>query len=158
MPDPNRDDFFGRVDWLQWIALTVFVALAALIITFIGAYATPLRAAPPAGSNYSDSATSQWFKGLVTQNDQGQDIGCCDQSDCRETKATIGADGVWTAESRLFPGENIRVPERSVLKQENPLMNAVLCETSGGYGPFRVTTSGGKTDFIYCFVPPPQGF
>lgn len=108
---------------------------------------------------YKDSATSAWFKGLqVYSTDSGQDVGCCDQSDCHETNA-VWQDGGWWAESRLYKGEWVRVPAANVVNQPNPTMNAVLCEARGGLPSFRqVTVPGGKDDWLYCFVPPPLGF
>lgn len=108
---------------------------------------------------YQDGATSAWFKGLrVDVPGANLKVSCCDQSDCRQTKAEW-MNGGWWAASRQYPGEWVRVPDANVVKEPNPLLNAVLCEAFGGRDEFKVlTVPSGKIDFLYCFVPPPQGF
>lgn len=118
----------------------------------------PVWAQDPTGK-YADTATSQWFQGLTTfSTDQGVNVGCCDQSDCRQTKAVF-MDGHWIADSVLHPGQKVIVPDQRVLKEPNPLMNAVLCEASGYTSEFEVNTiPEGRSDYVVCFVPPPQLF
>lgn len=107
---------------------------------------------------YPDGATSEWFKSLMVQIPNGPVASCCDQSDCRQTKA-IWQDGGWWAESRIYKGEWVRVPLGNVQNVPNPLENAIICEAYGGRQEFLIATvPSGKPDFVYCFVPQPQSF
>lgn len=107
---------------------------------------------------FNDQATENWFTSLTIANpDGGVDVGCCDQSDCRATKAEF-QDGHWVADSAQYPGEKVVVPDANVLKNEvSPIGAAVLCEAVGGLHDFRqLTVPSGDVDYVYCFVPPPQ--
>lgn len=117
------------------------------------------RYVQPADDKFTDPGTAQWFQSLTTFSaDQAKNVGCCDQSDCRQTKAVF-MDGHWVADSVLHPGQKVIVPDNRVLKEPNPLLNAVLCEASGYTSEFEVDTiPDGRADYVVCFVAPPLGF
>lgn len=115
-----------------------------------------------ASGPYTDGATAEWFRSLAVP---GVVINCCDQSDCHRVRSEWrgGQDGDWWAETVDYPGEWVKVPKDHIVKQANPLQDAVLCsvgeDAPRNYNPsFAVKTSGGHMDSIYCFVPPPNGF
>lgn len=105
------------------------VSLAALAAVLIALLIAPALAQQP--------SLSDWFKSL---RQPGSMVSCCDESDCKRTKARIGPDG-WEA---LTPaGDWIAIPEgRIVRPKSNPTGEPILC------------LSPGRT--IYCFVPPAE--
>lgn len=131
--------------------------LPAIAVSLAAALVLPGAAALAQGQ-YSDSATSQWFKSLgIAQLVPN----CCDQSDCHEVKAEWrgGTDGAWWAESRYWPDEWVKIPASHIVNTPNPLAHAVLCEVKDGRSDFiSRTVPSGFGDAVYCFVPPPDGF
>ncbi len=115
---------------MNLIARILFaVSLAALLAVFATLLIGPAGAADP--------AIEAWFKSL---KQPGSGMSCCDESDCKRTKARVGPDG-WEA---LTPaGDWISVPEdRIVRPKSNPTGEPILC-----LSPSRS---------IYCFVPPAE--
>ncbi len=95
-------------------------------------------AQPPLQVAQSSSDLSAWFKSL---RQPANGISCCDESDCRVTKARPTADG-WEAQ---LGARWVAIPEDKIIAgAEHPLTGqAVLCATPQGY--------------IYCFVIPRSG-
>ena len=79
-----------------------------------------------------------WYRSLVTADGKS----CCSMHDCAPAEARI-KEGRW--EVLIFPynadyARWVGVPDRAVLRRENPDGRPILCRTPNG--------------FIHCFVPP----
>ena len=80
-----------------------------------------------------------WYRSLTTADGKS----CCSMHDCAPAEARM-KEGRW--EVRIFPYNAdaprwFPVPDRAVLRRENPDGRPILCRTPNG--------------FIHCFVPPP---
>jgi len=106
--------------------------LLAATLALAGNVAASAR--PPLGAD-PDSPTGMWFRNLMRPD---TNTACCDASDCRRVESRMTPSG-WTAH---IGAAWIPVPPDRVLRQENPLGEAVAC-----YVPWLG---------IICFVPPAQ--
>ena len=79
-----------------------------------------------------------WLRSLTTPEGQS----CCDMRDCRPAEARL-IDGHWEVLVQPYegPARWSIVPDRAVLRRDNPDGRPILCRTPNG--------------FIRCFVPPP---
>jgi hypothetical protein len=73
-----------------------------------------------------------WYKTLVSPQ---SGVSCCNDKDCRPTRAFIGDDGAWRA---LLNGQWISVPREKVLNTKAPDGNSHICANEFG--------------MIFCFV------
>lgn len=64
------------------------------------------------------------------------DASCCDNRDCRLTRARMYEDERWEAEAS--PGRWIKIPPANVLRMKSPDGRSHLCEMNGA---------------VFCFVP-----
>lgn len=139
--------------------------LAAISFVVLIAASAAHAEAPP---GFSDPATKQWFNDLKVPH--YGDAGCCDQADCRRTKATI-IGAVWWAESRVFPEKWLPIPSARVLTYPSIFPEAIICEGDVTKyneprgadqwvqlydGPAGNPVTG--VTWLYCFVFPPQFF
>ena len=92
------------------------------------------EARPPPGAD-PDSPTGMWFRKLMRPD---TNTSCCDASDCRRVESRMTPSG-WAAH---IGSTWMAVPPDRVLRQENPVGEAVAC-----YLPWLG---------IICFVPPAQ--
>ena len=96
-------------------------------------------AAATAAAHEGTDPLAAWYRSLTTADGKS----CCSMRDCAPAEARM-EEGHW--EVWIFPynadhGRWARVPERAVLRRENPDGRPILCRTPNG--------------FIHCFVPPP---
>jgi hypothetical protein len=104
---------------------------AALIFPLLGG-------ASPAFAQDAQESLGAWFQSLRVP---GTPISCCDESDCKRTKARIGPAGY---EALTPDGHWISVPESAIIRgKPNLAREAVLC---------LVPPSA-----VYCFVPDTEG-
>lgn len=102
-----------------------------------------------AAAPYSDTPTSQWFKGLSSPYAHL----CCDQADCRRAASDF-RDGAWWARSNVVPDKWVRIREDQIVpKTVSIFPEAILCESDT---PWLSET--GFEPRVYCFVVPPIGF
>jgi hypothetical protein len=73
-----------------------------------------------------------WYKTLISPV---TGISCCDNKDCRPTRAYVDDEGAWRA---LLNGHWISVPREKVLKTMAPDGNSHICANDFG--------------MIFCFV------
>lgn len=84
-------------------------------------------------------SVADWYKSL-RQPISG--ISCCDESDCRPTRARMSDGGWWQAQTPS--GQWVDVPAaRVIMDKGHPSGAAVLCSAPSGH--------------VYCFVPPGAG-
>lgn len=112
---------------------------------------------------FADPQRAQWFDSL---KQPGSTAGCCNVTDCRQTKAEQKPDGNWRAILTDYRGERwIDVPPGKVLKR--PLSidgEAYICNTSGTAGGQQYFGSGEMANMppadgtVLCFIPPIPGF
>jgi hypothetical protein len=78
-----------------------------------------------------------WYRSLTTAEGKS----CCSMRDCAPAEARI-KDGGWEVLIQPYEGSArwVAVPDRTVLRRENPDGRPILCRTPNG--------------FIRCFVPP----
>ncbi len=85
----------------------------------------------------ADSLTS-WYRSLITADGKS----CCTMRDCAPAEARM-KEGHWEVLIRAYEVGDARwvaVPDRALLRRENPDGRPILCRTPNG--------------FIRCFVPP----
>jgi hypothetical protein len=79
-----------------------------------------------------------WYRSLTTADGKS----CCSMHDCAPAEARM-KEGRWEVLILPYDASNARwvaVPDRAVLRRENPDGRPILCRTPNG--------------FIHCFVPP----
>jgi hypothetical protein len=104
----------------------------ALLAALVGMTPSPAAAQDP------QESLGAWFQSLRVP---GTPISCCDESDCKRTKARIGPAGY---EAQTPDGHWISVPESAIIRgKPNLAREAVLC---------LVPPSA-----VYCFVPDTEG-
>lgn len=139
--------------------LGVSIVIAIAMVFFV--YPQTVRAQPPAGTTYSDPATSEWFKSLTVPGSGG---GCCDQADCHRTPAKF-VHGVWLALSKYGNDEWVVIPFYRVEPEPSIFKDAVLCENNhmnGDDEPSMTVHSDGTElpraawVWVYCFSQPPE--
>jgi len=113
---------FARLDVLS-IVLPLAIGLAGV----------------PAAAHEGEDALSAWLRSLTTADGKS----CCDMRDCRPAEARLTANGAWEVLIQPYEGPTrwSPVPERAVLRRDNPDGRPIVCRTPNG--------------FIRCFVPPP---
>ena len=96
-----------------------------------------LFAVPLALAHEGDDALSVWFRTLTTAEGQS----CCNMRDCAIAEARMTGDH-WEVLIVPYEGEPrwMSVPERALLRRDNPDGRPIVCRTPNG--------------FIRCFVPP----
>ena len=96
-------------------------------------------AAATATAHEDADPLSIWFRSLTTADGKS----CCSMHDCAPAEARM-QDGRWEVLIFSYNADSARwfpVPDRAVLRRENPDGRPILCRTPNG--------------FIHCFVPPP---
>ncbi|HUK10675.1 MAG TPA: hypothetical protein VLX09_22580 [Stellaceae bacterium] len=108
----------------------IWLCLAGVLLTW------PLHAAPPAGTD-PNSEIGRWFQSL--RNGKGEI--CCSVADCRRPYAWrhTTAHGYQVQEGKGAPW--LDVPPENILRQQNPLGDAVACIVGGR---------------VRCFLPPSE--
>jgi hypothetical protein len=144
--------------------------LAGLALTLLSA-----GVAWAEGPQFTDPATTAWFKSLEAP-DNGFQWLCCDQADCMRAASDyrtpdaieqdgrlVQPDGQWWAHSNrvdqwvpIDPKFITRDKDKHVVYSIFP--QAILCEGT----PETTVPEGGGVPVIrprvYCFSPPPTGF
>jgi hypothetical protein len=108
------------------------MAVACLAGTCLG------LAAGVAMSHDGADALAAWYRSLTTADGKS----CCSMHDCAPAEARM-KEGRWEVLIRPYEVGDARwfaVPDRAVLRRENPDGRPILCRTPNG--------------FIRCFVPP----
>ena len=79
-----------------------------------------------------------WYRSLTAADGKS----CCSMRDCAPAEARM-KEGGWEVLIQPYEGSArwVAVPDRAVLRRENPDGRPILCRTPNG--------------FIHCFVPPP---
>lgn len=90
------------------------------------------------------SGDGDWFRSL---KQPGTGVSCCDVSDCHQTDSRW-RDGGWEA---WVVDRWQRIPPERVLSQVSIYEKAVVCHSA-----FLRASDGAR--WVYCFVPPLQGF
>jgi hypothetical protein len=83
-------------------------------------------------------APAAWYRSLTTADGKS----CCSMHDCAPAEARM-KEGHWEVLIRAYEVADARwvvVPDRAVLRRENPDGRPILCRTPNG--------------FIRCFLPP----
>jgi len=83
-------------------------------------------------------ALASWYRSLTTADGKS----CCSMHDCAPAEARM-KEGRWEVLIQAWEVGDARwvaVPDRAVLRRENPDGRPILCRTPNG--------------FIRCFVPP----
>ncbi|MGE0424561.1 MAG: hypothetical protein AB7O88_20045 [Reyranellaceae bacterium] len=78
------------------------------------------------------AAHHEWYKTLISPQTGAS---CCNNEDCRPTRAYVDDDGAWHA---LLDGQWISVPREKVLNTKAPDGNSHICANQFG--------------MIFCFV------
>jgi|LNFM01.2.fsa_nt_gb hypothetical protein len=90
------------------------------------------------GAQEQQQSVRDWFQSLRVP---GTPISCCDESDCKRTKARLGHAGY---EAQTPDGRWISIPETSVIRgKPNLAHEPVLCLA--------------PPSAVYCFVPDNEG-
>ena len=92
---------------------------------------------PVALAHEGDGPLAAWYRSLT--NAEGKS--CCSMRDCSAAEARL-RDDHWEVLVAPYEGDPrwVRVPERAVLRRDNPDGRPIVCRTPNG--------------FIHCFVPP----
>ena len=95
-------------------------------------------AAGPATAHDGSEPLAAWYRSLT--NAEGKS--CCSSRDCAPTEARI-KEGRWEVFIQPYETSSlwVTVPDRALLRRDNPDGRPILCRTPNG--------------FIRCFVPPP---
>jgi len=90
-----------------------------------------------AEAHEGDDALAAWYRSLTTTEGKS----CCSERDCAVAEARL-KDDHWEVYIVPYEGDPkwVRVPERALLRRENPDGRPILCRTPNGY--------------IRCFIPP----
>ena len=113
------------------------------------AFAVWTSAASAQAPPFTDSPTSEWFKGLHSK----QSYNCCDQSDCKKAESDF-RDGQWLARSNATGTWVVILPDQIVQDTVSIFPEAILCES-----PYGSTNEAGQPiPIVFCFVRPPIGF
>jgi len=116
----------------------VFVVQRAVLSRFVAILLLASATTSTAEAQEPQQSLGEWFHSLRVP---GTPISCCDESDCKRTKARIGPAGY---EAQAPDGRWIAIPERSVIRGKPNLANEpVLCLA--------------PPSAVYCFVPDTEG-
>ena len=113
--------------WLTWATMAAIIVAGLL---WLG-----LATAGAQSGNHGDGHAEHHADYQHWQDRRG--FGCCDDRDCRPTRAYIGDDGRWRA---LADGQWLVVPPDAVLPIPSPDGRSHICHTPGALEP-------------RCFVP-----
>jgi hypothetical protein len=95
--------------------------LASLLV------AAPLAVFAQSGDHGVGHAENhEWYKKLLHPNSGAS---CCDNRDCRPTRAYVDDDGAWQAQ---LDGRWVEVPKDAVLRTRAPDGNSHICANEAG--------------------------
>ena len=95
-------------------------------------------AAGTASAHDGSDPLAAWYRSLTTAEGKS----CCSARDCAPAEARI-KEGHWEVWIQPYEASSrwVTVPDRAMLRRDNPDGRPILCRTPNG--------------FIRCFVPPP---
>ena len=114
---------------MNWRIATVLVCMVVVLV--IGFSRSGKTQSGHHGQGHGEN--HDWYQQL---KQPGTNYGCCDNRDCRPTRAYQDENGNWRA---VVDGQWVDVPRRAVLKELAPDGNSHICASwMGGY--------------IFCFI------